>query len=964
MMVMASSAFAQAITGTITVRATDASGALIPGVEVTISSPAMISGSRSAVTDEQGSYRFTELVVGTYRVTFALAGFRTLNVDGNVVAAGKAITVPGVMEVSTVSSEVTVTSEAPTIDLEQATVGVNWDRNKLENLPYSRSMTGLTTMIPGLFQTSYDVGGSSYGTGPAPTVRTYGRSGNAVVAVDGLIWCQGQSDWNSFEEVNVVTAAKGADQMNAGVTVNRVLKSGGNEWHGGINQDYQRGGFQSNNVDQRLLDAGYAVGSNKFTLLRETYGDVSGPIRKDKLWFYFSYRDGYSGEFQPGFIRMSDGQQQEFFTKLQTPTAKLTYQLTNAQKIDTSWAVGRKWQPYRSGGAWTPAEASQNQDSWSDYGPNLKWTYIVNPRMTATAGINRGGYWWPDKAWTNICDTFSTCTDPNGVRRTDLTTASAGSLGPIQTVYRRPIRWTWNADASRFAAISGKNNEIKFGYYAWWDKGYTSNFGFPNQQQYRYRATAAQSSVRNPTAADFQARLVPANADSVIVYDFPNRVSSLGEYSAFYLNDKITWNRNLTINLGLRFERYTSQQPQQGNTGEGPFAASAVIPELGSDSFPIYTTLVPRLSFAYNLTGDGKFALKGSYGRYIDASSGPNSQPGPNASNVNPNASKSCTFNGWNGVIPFVPAVGLRPNSCSGGNWDVNTRKIVANAFTTRFGSLDLNGSYLDEYTAGVEMALSHDYSVRVNFVRKFDFPGTTTNNLAQPFSAYTDVRTATDPGPDGVRGNSDDTGKVLSAWSIPASFPTKGQNDNVISNLRSGEGKSQFTAYEVTLNKQYSNGWAALASYNIDMGHSNSIDPKTPNELLNRFDAPLWSQAIKLNGQYELPYGIRWAGTSSSQTGAWYNRTAQITTADNTTITFNVEPRVGRYDWVSLWDNRVSKVFKITERQSVEGIFDVFNTLNSNTITGWSNASGATYHRPSSILPPRIIRLGAKYRF
>ncbi len=638
----ASFSFSQAITGSISVRVTDTSGALIPGVEVTVSSASMIGGNRSAVTDEQGSYRFNELVVGTYRVTLSLPGFKTMNVDGNLVQAGRTTTVPAVMEVSAVSQEVTVSSQAPTIDLEQATVGVNWDRDKLENLPYSRSMTGLTTLIPGLFQTgTYDVGGSNYGTGPAPTVRTYGRSGNAVVAVDGLVWDQGQSDWNSFEEVNVITAAKGADQMNAGVTVNRVLKSGGNAWHGGVIQDYQRGSFQSNNVDEKLITAGYQAGSNKFTKLRETYADASGPIRKDKLWFYLSYRDGYSGQYQPGFIRMSDGQQQEFYTKLQTPTAKLTYQLTDKQKVDASWSVGRKWQPYRSGGTWTPAEASQNQDSWSDYGPNLKWTDIVNSRTTATAGINRGGYWWPDKAWTNICNTFAPCTDPNGVRRTDLNTTSAGSLGPIQTIYRRPIRWTWNADVSRFTNIAGRNNEIKFGYYGWWDKGYNSNFGFPNQQQYRYRATAAQASVKNPTAADFQARFVPANADSVIVYDFPSRVSSLGKYAAFYLNDKVTWNRKLTFTLGVRFDRFSSEQTEQGNTGEGPFAAKQIIPSLGAGNFPIYTTAVPRLSLAYNITGNGRFALKASYGRYIDSSSGPNSQPGPGASEVNPNANKN-----------------------------------------------------------------------------------------------------------------------------------------------------------------------------------------------------------------------------------------------------------------------------------------------------------------------------------
>src|SRR5262245_6872405 len=842
--------YSQQTTGSITVRATDASGALIPGVEVTISSPAMIGGTRTAVTDEQGTYRFTELVVGTYRVTFTLSGFKTLNIDGNVVAAGRTATVPGVLEVSAASEEITVTSNAPTIDLEQATVGVNWDQNKLNNLPYAKSMIGITTMIPGLFQTTYDVGGSNFGNNPGPTARTYGRSGNAVVSVDGLIWCQGQNDWNSFEEVNIVTAAKGADQMNAGVTINRVLKSGSNDWHGAINQDYQRGGFQTNNVDQKLLDAGYAVGSNKFTLLRETYGEISGPIKRDKLWFYVSYRDGYGGEFRPGFIRVSDGQQQEFYTKLQTPTAKLTYQLTNDMKVDTSWSVGRKWQPYRDGAKWTPAEAALNQDSWSDYGPNLKWTYIVNPRMAATAGINRGGYWWPDKGWTDLCNPFAACTDPNGVRRTDLTTASARSLGPVQTLYRRPIRWTWNADSSWFTGFAGKDHEVKFGYYSWWDKGYTSNFGFPNQQQYRYRATAAQSSVANPTAADFLARFVPANADSVIVYDFPNKVSSLGEYTAFYLNDRITWNRRLTLNLGLRFDRFSSQQPQQGNTGEGLFATQNILPARPSSDFPIYNSVVPRLSLAYDVTGNGRVAFKASYGRYIDSSSGPNSLPGPGASNVNTNNSKNCTFNNWNGVIPFVPSVVQTPASCSNGNWDSTTRKLVANANTARFETLDLDGTYLDEYTAGVDVGFSRNYSLRFNVVRKFDFPGTKTVNTAQPYSAYTDVRFAPDPGPDGTVGTPDDPGKTVYAWSIPSSVPTRSQTNNLISEVREGEGKSQYTAFEVTFNKQFAGGWAALASYSVDMGHVNDLDPLNPNTEYYRFNAPLWSHAIKMNGQ------------------------------------------------------------------------------------------------------------------
>src|SRR6478735_10369667 len=90
----AAPAFAQTQqTGTITGRATDGSGALIPGVEVSITSPAMIGGARSAPTDETGSYRFTLLAPGTYRVTFALPGFKTLNIDGVTVAAGTTMTI-------------------------------------------------------------------------------------------------------------------------------------------------------------------------------------------------------------------------------------------------------------------------------------------------------------------------------------------------------------------------------------------------------------------------------------------------------------------------------------------------------------------------------------------------------------------------------------------------------------------------------------------------------------------------------------------------------------------------------------------------------------------------------------------------------------------------------------------------------------------------------------------------------
>src|SRR5262245_24411444 len=164
-LVCAAPLLAQVSTGTITGRAVDGSGALIPGVEVTITSPAMIGGARSAVTDEQGTYRFTLLAVGIYRVTFALQGFKTLNIDGVNVTVGTTMTINGNLEVSTMAEEVTVTSQAPLIDLEAATVGVNWGVQKFDNIPYGGSLRSLTSLLPGFRVTNYDVGGSGMGTG-------------------------------------------------------------------------------------------------------------------------------------------------------------------------------------------------------------------------------------------------------------------------------------------------------------------------------------------------------------------------------------------------------------------------------------------------------------------------------------------------------------------------------------------------------------------------------------------------------------------------------------------------------------------------------------------------------------------------------------------------------------------------------------------------------------------------------
>jgi len=939
-------ALAQQQTGSISGRASDASGATLPGVTVSIVSDNLIGGPRTAVTDEQGVYRFTLLPGGRYTVTFALSGFATLNVSDVNLGAGAAATVNGKLEVATLQESITVTSQSSTIDLESSKVAVNWDQQKLDELPYSRSLTGLVSLIPGLYATSLDVGGSSFGTGSGPAARTFGRAGGGVVSYDGMIWDQTYGDFGTYEEAQITTAAKGADAMNPGLTMNLVVKSGSNKFKGLGSANYQSGDFQSDNVSQELLDKGYAPGVNKFTKLQDYYAEVGGPILRDRLWFYVSHRDSSSGNFIPGFVRLSDREQVEFYTKLQDPTGKFTYQITKNNKFEIMGQVGRKWQPYRTASRYIPLESTQNQDSWSLVGPSMKWQSVLSPKSTFEASLQRGGYWWPDVPWDE------------GVRKTDLATNNGPTRGAFLETDRTPRRWQYGGTYAYFAEIGGRNHELKTGYLGWRNMSETENIGYPNQQQYRYRSLTGDPNCDE--AHNYDGCFT--RPDSVLVYDYPNTTASGEWYNSAYFNDRITVSSKLTLNLGLRYDRYSSFLPEQGNPGTGPFATKNIFEYKGENNYPIYSTIVPRVSAVYDLTGQGRLAIRGSYGRYVGGSSGASANPGPGATDVNPNAIITKTYSNWDGSIPYVP-VPANLTSTSGGGLN-------------RTIDPDLKGPYVDEYTAGVDVGLNRTMTIQFNYVRKIDGNGNKSINQALPYDAYTVTATGVDPGPDNRAGTADD--QVLTVYSVPRTHPGFGQN---VERIVQAEGDNRYHAMGVTFNKQYSNNWSFLFSYDVDYRDLRDNAPRNPNEALYgpqngavsgnntgvgnyQLSAPSWNHALRLSGTHLLPWGITYASSFTAQSGDYFVREVQIRDALNTLIAIRIQPQAGRYDWTKIWDNRISKRFKTFGTQSLEGEFNLYNSLNANTITAQTNRNGATFLQPTEILAARVFRLGVKYRF
>jgi len=835
-----------------------------------------------------GSFRFGQLPPGTYQVKFQLPSFRALSVDGIVVNAGSTATVNGPLQLETLAESITVTSSTPTIDLQSTTVGVNWTEEQMENLPYGRGIRGLARLVPGLSPTQFDVGGNTVGGSTTTGARSYGRAGGELIKFDGVVWDQFFGDYNTYDQVSVSGAAKGAESQSPGATLSFVVKSGSNKFAGAYLLAWQDGAFQGNNVTDSLRQQGFNPGNNKFTRYNDVSLDLGGPILRDKLWFYAAYGYNYSGLLIPGFISEKTNEQVEYFTRLDNPTLKLTYQLSKNNKLEVTEQINRKWQPYRNASAFLPLEATQNQVAWTQIGPAFKFTRIMSQSMTFDASFNRSGYWWPDYAWTD------------DVRRTDLTTTH--TRGAFLEVKREPVRWGWNGTWSLYRTIGKMNHEIKSGVLGYSSTNYVENYGYPNQQIYRYRSL--------PGDTEFFQR-----PDSVQVFEYPNNTNAGIRYNSWYANDSVNLTRQWTLNAGVRFDRYSSWLPEQGNDGTGPFARAITYPE--NKAFPTYNAWSPRISMVYDLTGSGRVALKASYGRYAANGSGVNAAAGPVANSVNPASTLVSTYTRWDGRIPYTPIA-------------ANLTGVTGQSRDSRLDP-SLKGEYLDEYTGGVDLGLGRDMSVRFNVVRKGDYRGSKELNVAQPFSAFTDMVTGVDPGHDNITGTADDG--TVQVWSVPRSYPRFGQVESLFTNAASGEGDDRFTAFETTFSKSHTNGWSVLASYQIDKRDVKNIAPRNPNEARYNWELPETYQGVRMSGTVNLPWKLLVSSTFTAQQGEYYNRIVQVRNALNTLVNVTVEGQAGRYDWVKLSDLRLSKSISIRDGHSFEAMFDVFNLLNSSVV-------------------------------
>jgi carboxypeptidase family protein len=617
----------------------DTSGAVLPGVTVEAASPVLIQRVRTAVTDGSGQYRITELLPGTYTVTFTLAGFTTLRREALNVSGSGVTPVSVELRVGTLAETVTVSGESPLVDTQTTRREVVVDAETLSSLPITRSYGAVLYAVPGL-TVAPGVNGNDYSPSMALFTAHGGNSTEGRMMVNGVPVAgsfSGNSvaqfgyDVNNADELQVLVSGGLGESETGGPLANLVPKSGGNTFAGTAFYSGTSSRFQSNNIDDALR----AVNITQPAAIRGNWdgsGSGGGPLMRDRIWFFGNARSYGNSQVVEGARPNQYAGDASQWTYLADPnvevrridvkldlSARITAQVTPKTRVSFS----HQWQDRCFGSSLTlnGAACRTRTDSWIGMGSATQsaegaafysadpssltqatYTATLSSKLLVDAAVSRFSYGIvgngqvPDDATMNLI----------GV------TESSSIYGRANYAYRAPftmgkydnVPWNWRAAMSY---VTGAHS-VKVGYqgaYFMYDRR-----TLVNEPQMRYTFSSSRNAagavVLNPTSVSYF--LTPG-------FDFSDRT----EMNAIYLQDQWTMGR-LSLQGAIRYDHVTAWAPgdKQGSEQTSRFNPQPIRFDT-TDSITGYNDINTRLGLAYDVFGTGRTAFKANVGRYLAA---------------------------------------------------------------------------------------------------------------------------------------------------------------------------------------------------------------------------------------------------------------------------------------------------------------------------------------------------------
>jgi carboxypeptidase family protein len=916
-------------TGVINGKVADSSAAVLPGVTVTIASPSMM-GTKTDVTNDQGIYRFPAVPPGTYTVTYELPGFNTLKREGIDVRLGFTATVNVELQVASLQETVVVTGESPVIDTSATRVQQNFKLEQLQSIPNARDMWSLLAVTPAVTMSRIDVGGNRAGTQTGYTA--YGFSGQVRVLIEGINTTEGTGgagfyfDYASLEEVFLGTTGQGAEMPNPGVQSQFLAKSGGNRFSGEYYLDWYNNALQGSNIPGSYTSATAFNGSpirphsNEIQKYYDTAINIGGPVKKDRLWWFATYRDQKNAVQQPNFKF-----DKSFDTRLWNPVTKWTYQLNQKNKLVGYYQWGQKVQPNRLPFSTytydTPGPTyRQDSGSWVWKG---EWNGTLNDRLYVEARYGDFGYYFP----------LIANSDEDYFWRDSGQAILTGANQKWQTDRDRKQL----TGAATYFLDKGGSHTFKFGgeilKETQWE-GYVQDVG-GNIEHIYSNGRSNQVVFYLPTATGVGKLGAGPGGDLLTI----NKL----DQANLFLND--TWSvGRVTLNLGARWDRYTSWVPEQSQlqARTGPVAIAAQT--FPKTTFFTWNSFAPRLGFIFDLAGDGRSVVKANYGLFWH-------NPGPGiAGSANPNqAEKSVTYT-WN-------------DTNADKHWQPGEEGTVLDSALAGALSIDPNISQPYTHEAGVffEREIADTFGTRVGFVYKTEDDLWTTYRPGRGLDAYTVPFAFTDIGEDGQRGTGDD--RTLTLLGLPRASADAFPTDRVIMNVPRF---SRYRTAEASLTRRYANRWSA------SIGGSHTWLRDFPNGYPNDPNAPglgnrtTWD--FKLTGSLDAGGGFRLSPVLRHQSGPNFARTISVPSSAASAVGLIYSGTIyadaansHRQDNITVLDLRAEKTLNLG-RSRLRAFLDLFNITNSHASETIVRSTGTSYLKPSAILAPFTTRVGFRF--
>ena len=1001
-MLVASVAAAQSPTsGAISGVATDATGGVLPGVTVEASSPALIEGVRTAVTSGDGFYRILDLRPGAYAVTFTLPGFNAIRREGVELTTGFTATINAELAVGSVAETVTVTGASPVVDIQNVRTQTELGKEFWHALPTAKNLRSFVSVTLGAQFTNpnaQDVGGSQ-GERAGPGAYTYhgaGRNDSRWV-VDGMPAQQmstGGGAWTlrhhhnylGFEEV-VIGGGISAEGQNAGVLVNQIPREGGNLFSGVVHLNGARPTWRSDNLNDELVARGVREPQQLRRLFDVGFG-IGGPIKRDRLWFFASPRwweasNTIIGSFHnatPGTFTYTPDLNRPAVQS--TPHANLSYRLTwqAAQKHKLAYFSELQSSCSPCGFGASPTVAPEAGLNFTAPFPSsqihqAKWTYPVNNSVLIEAG---NSLWFSTRRQeiTQLGDLPSTT-----IPMRDLETNTYWDAnGEVPYPYGRccPLtqpgaggRSVTNTVNTAVSVVTG-GHAFKAGFQVQFNRGWGSRNGY-NETPYGPIRMDIRGGVDGvpPSGMNGQIQVNPNPLGPADLEE--NTGAGIVSQPMFYVQDQWTIDR-LTLNLGLRYDGFRARYEDYISHPWAFFPEEQFL--AGVENAPNWSDINPRVGVAYDLFGDGRTAVKASFGRYVQHETSalrayaPAGRLGISGgtrpwNDVNGDLVPDCDINNFHANGECGRLANLNFGRARAPSADVDPD--YQEGWHTRRHLWQASASIQHELRPGMALNVGYFYTTHANLT-------STDNTLVGPgdYTGYC-VQTPTHSLLGSFGGSLQCGLYDLNPEARGRSFRRTTLSENF------GEHTEVFHGIDIGLNARFLDGGViqgGVSTGRTNMNNCFVVD--SPQQMRDGYCDVTKSWAaqtqVKLAFSYPLPWDMQLSGNLQNLTGPAI-RAFQTIFRPSQTIGLGRRLSSGfaraqllptdtfyekRFTQLDL---RVSKLLEIGGVQ-FRGEIDFYNLFNSAAVLSTGSTYPSSWQRPSAVLGARLIKLGLRLDF